>query len=914
MKAVELMGGSNPSYRPNIDVRPGPNVDIVANLEGGIPWQDNDCDLVYCRYGIEHLSRRKVKDFIREVYRITAPGGKAIFVTANLYEQAKVLVEKQGEWDDNDICMIFGDQDYPENTHKNGFSPAYAKKLFKEAGFSKVEVEPLPQCKTDMVITAHKDKPFNYAEEFDRRYFEDGKTGYLMYRDFPVHYRMLDIILSKNPKSVLELGGARGYITKRLIDRGIKAVCMDVSLHCWHTRATDSFILHDATKTPWQFKDKEFDLCYSASFMEHLREEDIPNVIKEIARVCNRAYMTITFEKTPIDIDVTHKTFRPHEWWMSQFNTYAPGFPVEIMTAEEAKRWEATPIQVPPPDGLVKLNIGSFQNMFHYGWVNIDIIDLSQFAAANGYVFKQLDVTKGLPYSNDSVDIILISHMLEHLSSDETLAFLKECNRVLKPDGVMRISAPDARLLCKKYLKGEIMEYKWVNVGVEQADDEAEALFHLLIAGHKTIYDYEAMEKLLLRLGFKDVKRMKFGKSQSDVIVKQTIDSYPTLSFYVEAKPSKEAKAPAPAFVTRAKDKLNIALISTPFLRTPPDVYGGLELIVAHLGEELAKLGHNVTVFAAKGSKVSGCRVIEFGEPLNTVQVDWLKAEQNAYNIYGEMLKEYDIVHGHNWFGLEYAAKAKYPQLKVIHTHHGGLMLDWWGRSKPPFKLNFVAISQWMKRVYEAQGFSSKFVYNGIDMSKYPFQENKGDRILFVGRIDKFKQPHVAIELAKKLNVGLDIVGGTQFVIDRSYVDMIRSQCDGEKIRFHPDVPHEKKVELMQNARALIFPSAMGEPFGLVAVEAMACGTPVLAVNDGAIDEIVKTGGIVCNVYQKTLTPKGPVYETIKNPVESLASAYKLIQHISPRDCRINAEEFSRENMAQGYLKLYNEVLQGNEW
>jgi len=210
---------------------------------------------------------------------------------------------------------------------------------------------------------------------------------------------------------------------------------------------------------------------------------------------------------------------------------------VEILDKEEMERG---PIKTPKPDGLVKLNIGSFLDMFHHGWVNIDIQNLSQWAKINGYIFKQIDVLKGLPYEDSSVDIILASHFIEHLTREEGLKFLRECRRVLKADGLIRLAVPDTTLIVKKYLSGEIMEYRHVNIGVEKAKDEAEALFHLLLAEHKTIYDYKSLKRLLEEAGFKDVKQMPFNKSQSKAVQEQTIGMYPTLSLYVEAKPEKE--------------------------------------------------------------------------------------------------------------------------------------------------------------------------------------------------------------------------------------------------------------------------------------------------------------------------------------------------------------------------------------
>lgn len=154
-KVIELGGGDRPVVRPNVDMRPLPTVDIVANLEEPLPIENEQFDGVFSMYAIEHLNRRRVRGFISEVHRILKPNGVAIIVTANLLEQMKLLLSKQ-EWEDADIGTIFGDQDYPENTHKNGFSPAYAIKLFSEAGFREVTIYEHPDCKTDMILEARK--------------------------------------------------------------------------------------------------------------------------------------------------------------------------------------------------------------------------------------------------------------------------------------------------------------------------------------------------------------------------------------------------------------------------------------------------------------------------------------------------------------------------------------------------------------------------------------------------------------------------------------------------------------------------------------------------------------------------------------------------------------------------------------
>lgn len=725
---------------------------------------------------------------------------------------------------------------------------------------------------------------------YTREYFEG--RGYVgLYRDFVCHYTTAKVVLERKPESVLEVGGSRGYICKLLQNAGVKVTCMDISEHCFHTRAIDDFVLHDATVAPWRFKDKSFDLCFSIAFLEHIPESKVNDTIREMVRVSKRGLHGITFSIAPNDVDETHKqgTIKPKEWWIQKFSESAPDYPVEIMDKEDM---EKGPVTFPPSDGLEKIDVGSFLDMFHYGWQNWDAQDLSTWALQNGYVFKQVDATKQFPKPDSSTDIVLASHFIEHLTRGEGETFLKECFRVLKPNGLLRLAIPDSKLLAKKYLKGEIFEYRHVNIGVEKAPDEAEAFFHLLLAGHKTIYDLNSLEATLKKCGFTNIKEMAPFKSQSEAVENQTIPSYPTLSCYVEASPKKEAYVP-----TATKGKLRIGMVSSPFFGVPPKGYSGLEMVVWDLCCALAKMGHEVTLFAPKGSQAPlNGKLVETGEPAQSVKVDWLKAERDNYEIIKNQLGGLDIIHGHGWFGFEYLAKTRNPQLKVCHTHHGGLSLDWWSRSKPPFKLNLIGISQWMQTVYRSQGFESRFVYNGVDLDKYVYHKRKGDRLMFLGRISRIKAPHTAIEVAKKAGIGLDVVGGTSFVDDPSYVEQVRSMCDGKQTVFVGEVDHETKLKYLQKAKALLVPSRFGEPFGLISVEAMAVGTPVIALNDGALSEVVKEGGIMCN------------------DSESMVYAVKQVGGILPKDCRTNAGRFSRERMAENYLQKYYEVLSGNEW
>lgn len=156
-KVVELGGDvEHPIFRPNLSDRVGPAVDTVCDLNELFPLETESWDGVFGGFVIEHIRHAKLRQFISETYRVLKDGGAACFITANLLEQARRLVET-AEWSDELIHMLFGGSpDYPGNYHHTGFSPKWAMRLFFEAGFIRVDVKPHPACATDMIIEAWK--------------------------------------------------------------------------------------------------------------------------------------------------------------------------------------------------------------------------------------------------------------------------------------------------------------------------------------------------------------------------------------------------------------------------------------------------------------------------------------------------------------------------------------------------------------------------------------------------------------------------------------------------------------------------------------------------------------------------------------------------------------------------------------
>lgn len=598
-KVIELGGGSNPIVRPNVDVRMcydsegKPTVDFTADFNQDLPIQSDEWDGVFAQYVIEHLSWRSVRKFLQEVHRILKNGGKAVFVTANTDAQIEWIKKNPNGWDGKDAfdsysCVIFGDQDYPENSHRNFMNPSLITSLLNEAGFMDVKVQEYGERFTDMVVQATKSawtgketsmifnqvnnnqgnvvntitevkeekkedvlSKYTRKELYDKDYFNGGGKvgGYSRegYWDYPVHevttnkiiahIRSLETTRSyRDSPKVLELGSARGYIVKRLQDRGFEAYGMEISEHCYLTRVTENIIQWDMCKFPWPFGNKEFDLVYSIATLEHIPQEFLSEVVKEIERISTYSLHGIDFGEKDDGFDKTHCSLYPKTVWEKFF---ADKERHTLLNKEELESGDF-PLDVFQGDGKIKLNIGSFTTMYHYGWLNIDILDLSTFANQYHYKFKQHDVRTGLPFETGSVHMISSNHFLEHLTYKEGLSFLRECRRVLKPaseKGLLRLAVPDLLTLMTAYRENALNEFDQMNDGCNASTTEAERLWSLLMASHQAIYDFPTLAKYLKEAGFMAVAS-SFRTCSSAQMLRETVDMVPCLSLYMDAFPA----------------------------------------------------------------------------------------------------------------------------------------------------------------------------------------------------------------------------------------------------------------------------------------------------------------------------------------------------------------------------------------
>jgi len=330
----------------------------------------------------------------------------------------------------------------------------------------------------------------------------------------------------------------------------------------------------------------------------------------------------------------------------------------------------------------------------------------------------------------------------------------------------------------------------------------------------------------------------------------------------------------------------------------PPSGYGGIEWIVALLCEELIARGHDVTLFATGDSKTSADLRYVFDVGPVTQMHQALPYSMHVGAAYQHIAEEaragrpFDVVHDHTaWLSLAFAPLIPTP---VVHTLHGAAI-----EAERDFfhfvrnNADFVAISQYQTRTFTRIQITD-VVPNAVDVQSYPFSSEKDDYLLCLGRIARDKAQHLSIEVAKRAGMPLVLAGKIDPGDDRAYFDeMILPHVDGQSVRFEGEVPDDRKRELFRRARAFVFPIQWDEPFGLVMIEAMACGTPVVATPYGAVPEVVTDG----------------VNGFIASSVDDMVEAVKKIETISPEVCRAIVEQrFAPSVMTDGYEAVYRRV------
>jgi len=335
-----------------------------------------------------------------------------------------------------------------------------------------------------------------------------------------------------------------------------------------------------------------------------------------------------------------------------------------------------------------------------------------------------------------------------------------------------------------------------------------------------------------------------------------------------------------------------IAVIAPPWFEIPPQSYGGIESVVYWLARGLLERGHDVTLVGAGGDHTGARFVQTFAEPPSP------RLGESFPEVYHAALAaraleglEFDVVHDHSLAGPLLACGRTIPTVVTAHGPVDGELGDYYGSLGPLVRL--VAISDSQREIAPDLPWI-RTVHNGIPVGEYPYREAKDDMVLFLGRMGTQKGAHLAIEAARQAGFPLIVAAKCQEPVEVRYYEEEVVPRLGSDVEVLWEVCGDQKKELLGRARCLVFPIQWNEPFGLVMVEALACGTPVVALKGGSVQEILEDGvtGFVCR------------------DVSELAEGIKRANVLEPSACRARAEElFDVPAMVGGYEDAYRLAL-----
>lgn len=341
---------------------------------------------------------------------------------------------------------------------------------------------------------------------------------------------------------------------------------------------------------------------------------------------------------------------------------------------------------------------------------------------------------------------------------------------------------------------------------------------------------------------------------------------------------------------------MRIAQIAPIIERVPPKKYGGSERVIYHLTEELVKKGHQVTLFASGDSVTSANLVSVYPTSLREAKIASTANGADGWSLLNiglayKMQKQFDIIHDHSHIvGLPTANLASTPVVVTLHDP----IFDSYKPILETFTNPYVVtISQ--AQAEPAPGMNHiGTVHHGMKMDHYPYADSHKGYLLWVGNFRPEKGADRAIAIAKRTNLPLIMAGKLDKSWQMEYFTSFIKPHLSNKIRFIGEVNEEERNKLMSHAMAFLHPISWREPFGLTLIESMACGTPVIAFNQGSSPEIIKhgqTGYVVNSISEAVL-------------------AVKRIGNISREACRQYVlKTFNAERMADDYETIYLKIL-----
>jgi glycosyltransferase involved in cell wall biosynthesis len=333
---------------------------------------------------------------------------------------------------------------------------------------------------------------------------------------------------------------------------------------------------------------------------------------------------------------------------------------------------------------------------------------------------------------------------------------------------------------------------------------------------------------------------------------------------------------------------LRIAVVAPPWFEIPPSGYGGIERVCYSLVQGLTGLGHEVTLVATGSNRTSARFAAVFDQPVRGLGTEFHPVQEVRYAAgVARVLRELeiDIIHDHSLAGPLAAPLKSIPTLLTAHGPTGALLGDYFRRLALPL----VAISEFQRRSAPDLPWIST-IPHGIELEQYPYRQDKDDFVLFLGRLSAEKGAHLAVDAARKAGVRLIISGKAAEPAERRYFEECVAPRMTPDTEFIGESHGSRRTDLLSRARGVLAPAQWDEPFGLAAVEALACGTPVIGLRRGSLPEIVDHGltGWICD-----------------DPAE-LPDAIGRLDELDPRTCRsVAAERYGTAAMVSRYENVY---------
>jgi glycosyltransferase involved in cell wall biosynthesis len=339
---------------------------------------------------------------------------------------------------------------------------------------------------------------------------------------------------------------------------------------------------------------------------------------------------------------------------------------------------------------------------------------------------------------------------------------------------------------------------------------------------------------------------------------------------------------------------MRIGLVAPVWFPVPPTGYGGIEWVVWLLADALVDAGHDVTLFAT-GESRTRARLRYVYEEAPSSEIGQSKPDVRHVLHCFSRQDEFDLINDHS--GLVAAMAAGGLRVPFLHTVHGpldgveGRLYEQLAALAPDVGLISISLNQ--RRPKPELNWIANCP-NALDFDHYPFVPHRGDYLVFLGRMSPEKGAHRAVRVAIETGLPLKIAGKKREPLEHRYFDEFVRPHLNSRIEYLGEVSHGEKAELLQNARVTLFPIEWEEPFGLVMIESMACGTPVVATRCGAVPEVVEPGrsGVIVDDWNRA------------------AEAIEQADAISPEQCRAYAEEhFARERLVRDYLAAYEAAI-----